>query len=132
MTLTPIQFRKSNDAINAVFTIISAVGFATAMGACFFLNKESTLQNDLWYICHLGRVYAMANESRKWSCGNHAKGINSDALDFNLVCHVVSYGWKLGLVQASLELLTFIISVTAFLWLKYSYFARYGRVGKLF
>jgi len=70
--------------------------------------------------------------SRKWSCGNHKKGIVSDALDFNLVCHVVSFGWKFGLVQASLELLTFIISVTSFTLLKYAYFVRYGALGKLF
>lgn len=43
------QFRKTNNAVNAVFAIISAVGFATSMGACFFLNRETTLQNDLWY-----------------------------------------------------------------------------------
>jgi hypothetical protein len=43
-----IQFRKGNDAINALFTIISAIGFATTIGSCFFLNKESTLRNDLW------------------------------------------------------------------------------------
>jgi len=110
------KFNKSNNAINAVFAILSAIGFASSMGACFFLNKESTLQNDLW----------------KWSCGNHKKGIVSDALDFNLVCHVVSFGWKFGLVQASLELLTFIISVTSFTLLKYAYFVRYGAFGKLF
>jgi len=110
------KFRKSNNAINAVFAILSAIGFSSAMGACFFLNKETSLQNDLW----------------KWSCGNHKKGIVSDALDFNLVCHVVSFGWKFGLVQASLELLTFIISITAFTLLKYAYFARYGAFGKVF
>ena len=70
--------------------------------------------------------------SRKWSCGNHKKGIVSDALDFNLVCKVVSFGWKFGLVQASLELLTFIISVAAFVLLKYAYFVRYGAIGKVF
>jgi hypothetical protein len=110
------QFNKSNNAISAVFAILSAIGFSSAMGACFFLNKETSLQNDLW----------------KWSCGNHKKGIVSDALDFNLVCHVVSYGWKFGLVQASLELLTFIISIIAFILLKYAYFARYGSFGKVF
>jgi len=110
------KFRKSNNAINVVFAILSAIGFASSMGACFFLNKQTTLQNDLW----------------KWSCGNHKMGIVSDALDFNLVCHVVSFGWKFGLVQASLELLTFIISVTAFILLKYSYFARYGALGEVF
>jgi len=106
------KFNKSKEAINAVFTIISAVGFASSMGACFFLNRESSLQNDLW----------------KWSCGNHKKGIVSEVLDFNLICNVVSYGWKFGLVQASLELLTFLISITAFILLKYSNFARYGRL----
>jgi hypothetical protein len=110
------KFKKTDNAINAVFAIISAIGFATSMGACFFLNKQTTLQNDLW----------------KWSCGNHQKGIVSDVIDFQVVCHVVSYGWKFGLVQASLELLTFIVSVTAFVLLKYSYFARYGRMGKVF
>jgi hypothetical protein len=58
--------------------------------------------------------------------------VKTDALDFQLVCHVVDYGWKFGLVQASLELLTFIVSVTAFIILKYSFFVRYGRVGKIF
>jgi hypothetical protein len=42
------QFNKSNNAINASFTIVGAVGFASAMGACHFLNKQTTLQNDLW------------------------------------------------------------------------------------
>ncbi len=70
--------------------------------------------------------------TRKWSCGNYKKGIVSDALDFNLICNVVSFGWKFGLVQASLELLTFIISVTAFILLKYAYFVRYGAMGKFF
>lgn len=110
------KFRKSNDAINASFAIISAVGFATSMGACFFLNKETRLQNDLW----------------KWSCGNHKKGIVSDVIDFNLVCQVVSYGWRLGLVQASLELLTFIISIVAWILLKYSNFVHFGVFGKVF
>ena len=86
------------------------------MGACFFLNKQTLLQNDLW----------------KWSCGNHKKGIASDAIDFKPICNVVSYGWKFGLVQASLELLTFLISIIAFVLLKYYYFAQYGRVGKVF
>ncbi|KAN0117562.1 hypothetical protein V8E51_003539 [Hyaloscypha variabilis] len=110
------KFKKSNNAINAVFAILSAIGFASAMGACHFLNKETALQNDLW----------------KWSCGNHEKGIVSGVLDFNLVCNVVGFGWKFGLVQASLELLTFIISIVAFILLKYAYFARYGRFGKIF
>jgi hypothetical protein len=110
------KFRKSRNAINAVFAILSAIGFASSMGACFFLNKQTSLENDLW----------------KWSCGNHKKGIVSDVLDFGLVCHVVSYGWKFGLVQASLELLTFIISIVAFVILKYAYFARYGSFGKIF
>jgi len=116
MVLTLAQFRKSKNAINAVFAILSAIGFASSMGACFFLNKQTTLQNDLW----------------RWSCGNHKKGIVSEVLDFGLVCHVVSYGWKFGLVQASLELLTFIISIAAFVILKYAYFARYGSFGKIF
>jgi len=110
------KLRKSRNAINAVFAILSAIGFASSMGACFFLNKQTSLENDLW----------------KWSCGNHKKGIVSDVLDFGLVCHVVSYGWKFGLVQASLELLTFIISIVAFVILKYAYFARYGSFGKIF
>lgn len=110
------KFRKSNDAVNASFAIISAVGFASSMGACFFLKKENTLQVDLW----------------KWSCDNQKHGISSDALDFSLVCNVVNYGWKFGLVQASFELLTFFVSVTAFILLKYSYFVRYGAIGKVF
>jgi len=104
------KFRKSNDAINAVFCIVSAIGFASSMGACFFLNKQTTLQNDLW----------------KWACNNHKQGTVSDVLDFNMVCHVVAYGWKFGLVQASLELLTFIIGIVAFVVLKFSNFTRFG------
>jgi len=110
------KFRKSNNALNAVFAILSAIGFATSMSACFHLNAQTKLQNDLW----------------KWSCGNHKDKIFSDALDFGAVCSIVSYGWKFGLVQASLELLTFIVSCTAFVILKYSYFVRYGRFGKIF
>lgn len=110
------KFKKSNHAITAVYTFISAIGFSSSMGACFFLNKQSTLENDLW----------------KWSCGNHAKGIKSDALDFNATCHIVGYAWKFGLVQAAFELLTFIISVSMFVLIKYVYFARYGRIGKIF
>ncbi|PQE31020.1 hypothetical protein CJF32_00006058 [Rutstroemia sp. NJR-2017a WRK4] len=41
------KFRKSNNAVNAMFTLIAAVGFASSMGACFFLNKENTLKQDL-------------------------------------------------------------------------------------
>jgi len=110
------KFRKSQNAVNAAFAIISAIGFGSSMGACFYLNKQTTLQNDLW----------------QWSCGNYRNGVVSKDLDFGLVCHVVSYGWKFGLVQASLELLTFIVSCTAFVLLKYSYFTRYGRLGKVF
>jgi hypothetical protein len=44
------KFNKSNNAITAVYTILSAIGFSSSMGACFFLNKQSTLDNDLWYI----------------------------------------------------------------------------------
>ncbi|TVY48585.1 hypothetical protein LOCC1_G002651 [Lachnellula occidentalis] len=110
------KFNKSVNAFNAAFAILSAIGFATSMGACFFLNKQTKLRNDLW----------------KWSCDNHKAGVVTDALDFQLVCHVVNYGWKFGLVQASLELLTFIISVAAFIILKYSYFVRYGRTGRIF
>jgi hypothetical protein len=66
----------------------------------------------------------------KWSCGNHKKGIVSEALDFNLICNVVGYGWKLGLLQASLELFTFVVSVAAWFIIKYANFARYGYFGK--
>jgi len=108
--------QESVNAFNAAFAILSAIGFATSMGACFFLNKQTKLRNDLW----------------KWSCDSHKAGVITDALDLQLVCHVVNYGWKFGLVQASLELLTFIISVAAFIILKYSYFVRYGRTGSIF
>jgi len=104
------KFRKSSDLINAVFTLTSSVGFATSMGTCFFLNKESVFQNDLW----------------KWSCNNHKNGVTNDVLDFNMICHVVDYGWKFGLVQASLELLTFLIGITTFVLLKFSNFSRFG------
>ncbi|TAQ90551.1 hypothetical protein B7494_g1105 [Chlorociboria aeruginascens] len=100
------KFKKSTNAITACFTIVSAVGFASSMGACFFLNKRSTLSNDLW----------------SWSCGNHKKGISSEVLNFNLICHVVNYGWTLGLVQAALDLLTFLMSIVAWIILKWSYF----------
>jgi hypothetical protein len=53
MALTLPQFRKSHTAINAVFAILSAIGFSSAMGACFFLNKETSLQNDLWWAWYL-------------------------------------------------------------------------------
>lgn len=86
------------------------------MGACFYLNKQSSLQADLWH----------------WACDNHKNGIISDVLDFGMVCQVVSYSWKLGLVQASLELLTFIVGVTAFVLLKFSNFARFGSFSRLF
>jgi hypothetical protein len=76
--------------------------------------------------------FSEANQHRKWSCDNQKHGISSNALDFPLVCNVVNYGWKFGLVQASLELLTFFVSVTAFTLLKYSYFVRYGAIGKVF
>jgi hypothetical protein len=49
MIMTFPQFNKSNNAINAVFAIVSAIGFASSMSACAFLNKQNTLQNDLWY-----------------------------------------------------------------------------------
>lgn len=110
------KFRKSNNALNAVFAILSAVGFASSMAACFHLNAQTKLENDLW----------------KWSCGNHERHIFSEDLNFGTVCSVVSYGWKFGLVQASLELLTFVVSCTAFVLVKYSYFSRYGRLGKVF
>ncbi|KAE8441839.1 hypothetical protein EG329_004240 [Mollisiaceae sp. DMI_Dod_QoI] len=110
------KFKKSNNALNAVFAIISAIGFSSSMAACFHLNTQTRLENDLW----------------QWSCGNRKNNIFSDALDFGTVCDVVSYGWKFGLVQASLELLTFIVSCLAFVILKYSYFSRYGTMGKIF
>ncbi|KUJ20309.1 uncharacterized protein LY89DRAFT_730359 [Mollisia scopiformis] len=110
------KFRKSNNALNAVFAILSAIGFSSSMAACFHLNAQTKLENDLW----------------KWSCSNHKNNVFSDALDFGTVCGVVSYGWKFGLVQASLELLTFVVSCTAFVLTKYAYFARYGRMGKIF
>ncbi|CZR60852.1 uncharacterized protein PAC_10748 [Phialocephala subalpina] len=105
------KFRKSNNALNAVFAIMSAVGFASSMAACFHLNAQTKLENDL--------------------C-NHKNHVFSEDLDFGTVCYVVSYGWKFGLVQASLELLTFVVSCTAFILVKYSYFSRYGRLGKVF
>lgn len=110
------KFKKSSNALNATFALLSAIGFASAMGACFFLNKKTKLENDLW----------------KWSCANHRDGVVSDALDFKLICNVVAYGWRFGLVQAALELLTFVVSVAAFLILKYSFFAKYGYVGRVF
>ncbi|CAG8979427.1 hypothetical protein HYALB_00013435 [Hymenoscyphus albidus] len=110
------KFKQSADVVNAVFAIISAVGFATSMRACFLLKKQVKFRSDLW----------------KWSCDNLKSGISSPPLDFEVTCHVVEYGWKFGLVQASLELLTFIVSVAVFCILKYSYFARYGRFGKIF
>jgi len=45
-----LQFKKSNDALNAVFAILAAIGFSSAMGACFFLNKQTELRNDLWFV----------------------------------------------------------------------------------
>ncbi|PQE08168.1 hypothetical protein CJF31_00008267 [Rutstroemia sp. NJR-2017a BVV2] len=48
------KFRKSNNAVNAMFTLIAAVGFASSMGACFFLNRENTLKQDLCTIFAMG------------------------------------------------------------------------------
>jgi len=110
------KFRKSTNAVSATFTILSAVGFSTSMGACFLLNSHSTLENDLW----------------KWSCVNHQQGITTSAMDFGQVCNVIAYSWRFGLLQASLELLTFLISVMVYIFIKYSNFARYGRFGKYF
>jgi len=108
------RFHIGYNALNGIFTIIGAVGFASSMGACFFLNRASALQNDLW----------------KWSCANNRNGVHSDVLDFNLICGVIGHAWKLGLLQASLDLLTFVISLTAFLYVRWIYSARYGFFGK--
>ncbi|KAM3077739.1 hypothetical protein ACMFMG_007062 [Clarireedia jacksonii] len=107
------KFRNSNNAVNAVFTLIAAAGFASSMGACFFLNKENTLKQDLW----------------RWSCNNHKNGVTSDALDFNLICNIINQGWKLGIVQASFELLTFLVSIMVWIWLRWTFFSRYGFFG---
>jgi hypothetical protein len=45
-----LQFNKSVNALNAAFAILSAIGFASSMGACFFLNKQTKLENDLWLV----------------------------------------------------------------------------------
>ncbi|TVY15424.1 hypothetical protein LARI1_G006957 [Lachnellula arida] len=45
-------FNKSVNAFNAAFALLSAIGFATSMGACFFLNKQIKLRNDLWLVEH--------------------------------------------------------------------------------
>ncbi|RDL42059.1 uncharacterized protein BP5553_02038 [Venustampulla echinocandica] len=110
------KVRKTDNVINDIFAILSAIGFVSSMGACFFLSKRNALQVDLW----------------QWACDNHRNAVSSSALDFKLICEVVDYGWKFGLVQASLELLTFIVSIAAFCILKYSLFARFGAVGKIF
>jgi hypothetical protein len=65
MVLTLSQFRKSNNAINAVFAILSAIGFSSAMGACFFLNKETSLQNDLWCVLCLVGMLMLANHKQE-------------------------------------------------------------------
>jgi len=93
------KFRKSNTFISAAFTIISAIGFSSSMGACFFLNKKTTLENDLW----------------KWSCAHEKDGTPNTALNFGEVCNVIAFSWRFGLVQAGLELLTFLICLTIFI-----------------
>jgi len=108
------SFHIGYNTLNAIFTILGAVGFASSMGACFFLNRASTLQNDLW----------------KWSCANHRNGVHSDVLDFNLICGTIGQAWKLGLLQASLDLLTFLVSITTFFYVRWIYSARYGFFGK--
>jgi hypothetical protein len=42
-----MQFDKSNNGLNKIFTIILVVGFATSMTACFFLNKEFNKETKL-------------------------------------------------------------------------------------
>lgn len=65
MVLTLRQLRKSHNAINAVFAILSAIGFSSAMGACFFLNKETSLQNDLWCVWCLIGMPILANQKQE-------------------------------------------------------------------
>lgn len=44
------QFRKMDNVVNAIFAILSAIGFASSMSACFFLSKQNELQVDLWFV----------------------------------------------------------------------------------
>ncbi|KAI1006701.1 hypothetical protein K3495_g1516 [Podosphaera aphanis] len=114
VTSSSSKLQKSQRVLNIAFAIIGATGFGSSMGACLYLNKESKLQDELW----------------KWSCMNEKLGLTSDALDFHSICQNVSVGWKFGLLQASLDLLTLVTSISAFLLLKYGNFVRYGRIGK--
>ncbi|KAH8587849.1 hypothetical protein B0O99DRAFT_677825 [Bisporella sp. PMI_857] len=42
------KMRVVSNISNAVFVIVSAIGFGTAMGACNLLKQKSVLENDLW------------------------------------------------------------------------------------
>ncbi|RKF58428.1 hypothetical protein GcM3_182016 [Golovinomyces cichoracearum] len=110
------KFRKSQDAVNATFAIVAAIGFSTSMGACFYLNTGAKLKNDLW----------------KWSCANDKSGIQSNVINFHNMCNIINLSWIFGLIQAGLELFTLGISIIAFILLKYKYFINYGRIGKIF
>ncbi|RKF56420.1 hypothetical protein OnM2_081003 [Erysiphe neolycopersici] len=115
-SLMSSKFRKSISFMNAVFAIIAAVGFGSAMGVCLYLSGGVPNKNDLW----------------KWSCDNYRKGHESQALNFRFMCKTLTLAWNFGLLQSTLEFYTLLVSAIAFILIKYQHFAKYGRVGKIF
>jgi hypothetical protein len=55
--------RVVSNISNAVFVIVSAIGFGTAMGACNLLKQKSVLENDLWSV-------SINNITVVWSSSN--------------------------------------------------------------
>ncbi|PVH73979.1 hypothetical protein DL98DRAFT_537886 [Cadophora sp. DSE1049] len=53
------KMRVVSNFSNAIFVIISAIGFGTAIGACNFLKQKSVLENDLWLVTHHGLCCCM-------------------------------------------------------------------------
>ncbi|SZF04681.1 unnamed protein product [Blumeria hordei] len=111
----PTKLRRSQNTINFAFAIVGVIGFSTSMGACFYLDKETQLQNDLW----------------KWSCAKAKLDTMNDTVKFHIICKVITFGWNLGIIQASLEMLTFVLSIVAFILYKYHCWYEYGHIGKV-
>ncbi|POS83174.1 hypothetical protein EPUL_005505 [Erysiphe pulchra] len=116
LSLLSSKFRKSLDIVNVVFAIVSAIGFSTAMGACFYLSGGVRNKVDLW----------------KWSCDKYKNGYDSQVLDFHFMCKTLTLAWDFGILQTALELYTLVVSVIAYVLIKCQYYAKYGRFGKIF
>jgi hypothetical protein len=61
---------------NAIFVIISAIGFGTAMGACHFLQQKSVLENDLWLVTLSWNILLYGTQViyRQWACNKEHAG----------------------------------------------------------